>query len=99
MKRIFTVLSLICTIFAGQIFAIVIRVPQEYPTIQQGIDAAGNGDIVLVAPGTYPEEIIMKADVIIMGAGEGLSIIDGGGDLAKPAQSGPGHPTARPCRG
>jgi hypothetical protein len=60
--------------------AIIIHVPGQYPTIQQGINAAGAGDIVMVAPGHYPEEISLKADVIVLGAGEGLSIIDGGGD-------------------
>ncbi len=78
-KFIFSVM-LTATIFAGQIFALVIRIPQDYPTIQQGIDAANAGDVVLVAPGTYPEEITMKAGVVITGAGEDLSVIDGGGD-------------------
>ncbi|UCG44167.1 MAG: VCBS repeat-containing protein [candidate division WOR-3 bacterium] len=58
----------------------VIHVPGDYPTIQQGIDAAVSGDIVMVAPGTYPEEIELKSGVVVRGAGEGRSIIDGGGD-------------------
>jgi hypothetical protein len=31
----------------------IIRVPQDYPTIQEGVNAANDNDIVLIAPGTY----------------------------------------------
>jgi len=64
----------------GISFGRIIHVPSEYPTIQAGIDAAGPGDIVLVAAGAYPEEISLKASVTVRGAGPGRSVIDGGGN-------------------
>ncbi len=43
--------------FAFSAFATVIRVPQDQPTIQAGINAAVNGDTVLVGSGTFIENI------------------------------------------
>jgi predicted outer membrane repeat protein len=41
-----------------------VYVPQDYPTIQQGIDAAVDGNVVLVDTGTYLENINFKGKAI-----------------------------------
>jgi nitrous oxidase accessory protein len=43
------------------------RVPQDYPTIQAAINNATTGDIILVAPGTYPEYVCVNKSVTLMG--------------------------------
>lgn len=56
-----------------------IYVPDDYPTIQEAIDAAVNGDAVMVRPGTYVENIdfLGKAITVTSEQGPDLTIIDG----------------------
>ncbi|MCA9728355.1 MAG: hypothetical protein KC729_11775, partial [Candidatus Eisenbacteria bacterium] len=65
-----------------------IHVPADYAVIQDAIDAATAGDVVLVAAGTYATlrrppgadttrcVVAMKAGVTLRGAGVGQTIID-----------------------
>ena len=61
----------------------VIVVPDDYPTIQAGLNAAAYGDTVLVMSGTYPENITWPArDGIRLYSADGpaATVIDGGGN-------------------
>ncbi len=62
------------SIFAFSIFftaslnsdSAIINIPNDYPTIQQGIDASLTGDTVVVMPGTYFENINLHGKNILL---------------------------------
>lgn len=57
-------------------------VPSEYPTIQDAVDAARPGDLVLVSPGTYAEAVTVTTDrLVIRGTDRNRVILDGAGRL------------------
>src|SRR5579871_2653573 len=57
------------------------NVPSQYPTIQSAIGASSNGDTVLVAPGTYKENIAFtgKSITVTTDLTGPKATIDGGG--------------------
>ncbi|MBS4060287.1 MAG: right-handed parallel beta-helix repeat-containing protein, partial [Bacteroidetes bacterium] len=57
MKKLTLLTAILMT--ANMVFTQVINIPADYPTIQQGVDAAGDGDTVLVHPGTYYENVYL----------------------------------------
>ena len=54
--------------------AAVINVPADQPTIQDAIDVAQTGDTVLVAPGTYLENINFSGKSITVKSSNGNKV-------------------------
>jgi parallel beta-helix repeat protein len=54
-----------------------IIVPDDYPTIQEAINYASDGDAVFVRAGTYLENIIVNKSVSLIGENPENTIIDG----------------------
>jgi hypothetical protein len=77
---------LVLQLFSSVSFGAVINVPADQPTIQAAIDAASSGDEIIVAPGSYYENIVFPGFDIILRSTDptnsavvDATIIDGGG--------------------
>jgi len=62
MRVLLTLLAVLLLPALG--FADTFIIPDDFPTIQDAIDSAQNGDLVLVKPGTYNEQINFKGRAI-----------------------------------
>ncbi|GLW53730.1 hypothetical protein Kpho01_17410 [Kitasatospora phosalacinea] len=57
----------------------VLRVPEDFPTVQRAVDLAAPGDLVLVGPGTYRESVrITRPRVVLRGTDRNAVVFDGG---------------------
>jgi parallel beta-helix repeat protein len=57
-----------------------IIVPDDYPTIQEAVNHANDGDTIKVKEGIYKENILVDKSVNIIGENKERTIVDGDGD-------------------
>ncbi|MDP7154012.1 MAG: hypothetical protein QF897_06150, partial [Gammaproteobacteria bacterium] len=67
-RRIGSIFIVLAAMFTQMVAAAVLDVPGTYTTIQAAIDAATNGDSVVVAAGNYVENLNLKSGVNVRGA-------------------------------
>ena len=60
---------------------VTIEVPADYPTIQDAIWAAGPEDVIQVGAGTWTEDLTLPGSLALVGAGRGVTIIEGTVDI------------------
>ena len=59
-----------------------IVVPNDQPTVQAAVDAADSGDLILIEPGVYREQVIVETgDLVIRGLDRNEVVLDGGDEL------------------
>lgn len=59
--------------------AATLRVPADHPTIQAAVDAAGPGDVIQVAKGSYAEAVVIDGRSQLTLRGKARPVLDGQG--------------------
>ena len=79
-SRSLTLLAAFAAMWGGSsLSAATIQVPSDARTIQGAVDAASNGDVIIVAAGTWHETINMKGKAIVLKSVDGpeATVLDG----------------------
>ncbi|MCK4358533.1 MAG: right-handed parallel beta-helix repeat-containing protein [Candidatus Cloacimonetes bacterium] len=66
MRKLQFIIFCLILLFGQTLFGNIINIPDDYPTIQQGIDASVNGDTVIVDTGRYFENINYNGKNIVV---------------------------------
>jgi parallel beta-helix repeat protein len=72
-----SMLGLAFNIRLSKTTAATITVPDNYPTIQQAINAANPGDTIFIKNGIYFEEVVLNKTLSLVGESQENTIIDG----------------------
>jgi len=69
----------LCLVFVLHLSATIINIPEDFDSIQDGLNFASEGDTILVAEGIYFENIIWPdiGDIKVIGVSRESTIIDG----------------------
>lgn len=78
MKAFVVLIALVATVALGEhCHAAELQVPGQYATIQAALDAAATGDLITIASGDYPENLVVKTAVTLFGAGADTTTVSG----------------------
>jgi hypothetical protein len=64
-QQFLLILFFLLLITVQPVTAAGLRVPGNHKTIQQAIDIARSGDVILVSPGIYHERLVLRPGVIL----------------------------------